>query len=81
MLSVSDRVRFGTIVFLRNVQKLKLLRIAGFEWIHIKRSPFQQKKYMLKVNNKNIRKRCEICSKLAIKIPERHHCTVYVGDM
>ena len=29
--------------------------------------------YLLKVNNKNIRTMCEICSKLTIKIPERHH--------
>ena len=27
--------------------------------------------YMLKVNNRNTRARCEICSKLTIKIPER----------
>ena len=29
--------------------------------------------YLLKVNNKNTRTRCEICSKLAIKIPERRY--------
>ena len=29
--------------------------------------------YMFKVNNRNTRTRCEICSKLAIKIPERRH--------
>ena len=29
--------------------------------------------YMLKLNNKNTRTRCEICSKLTIKIPERRH--------
>ena len=27
---------------------------------------------MFKVNNRNIKKRCEICSKLTIKTPERH---------
>ena len=27
--------------------------------------------YLLKVNNRNTRVRCEICSKLTIKIPER----------
>ena len=27
--------------------------------------------YMFKVNNRNTRTRCEICSKLKIKIPER----------
>ena len=29
--------------------------------------------YMFKVNNKNTRTTCEICSKLTIKIPERRH--------
>ena len=29
--------------------------------------------YMLKVNNRNTRTRCEICSKLTIKTPERRH--------
>ena len=28
--------------------------------------------YMFKVNNRNTRARCEICSKLTIKTPERH---------
>ena len=28
---------------------------------------------MFKVNNKNSRKKCEICSKLTIKTPERRH--------
>ena len=28
--------------------------------------------YLSKVNNKNTRKSCKICSKLAIKITERH---------
>ena len=29
--------------------------------------------YIFKVNNKNTRTRCVICSKLTIKTPERHH--------
>ena len=29
--------------------------------------------FLLKVNNRNTRKRCEICSKLTIKTPERHY--------
>ena len=28
---------------------------------------------MFKVNNRNSRTRCEICSKLTIKVPERRH--------
>ena len=29
--------------------------------------------YLFKVNNRNTRKRCKICSKLTIKTPERRH--------
>ena len=29
--------------------------------------------YLLKVDNRNTRARCEICSKLTIKTPERRH--------
>ena len=29
--------------------------------------------YLFKVNNRNTRKRCKICSKLTIKTPEHHH--------
>ena len=36
-------------------------------------SEFQTGNCMFKVNNRNTRKRCEIFSKLTIKIPERHH--------
>ena len=30
--------------------------------------------YMFKINNRNTRTRCEICSKLTIKTSERRHC-------
>ena len=33
--------------------------------------------YMLKVNGKNTRARCEICSKLTIKTPEGHQWRRY----
>ena len=32
---------------------------------------------MFKVNNRNTRRRCEICSKLTIKIPERRQWIVF----
>ena len=35
-------------------------------------------KYLLLVNNKNTRKRCEICLKLTIKTPERHHFLMFL---
>ena len=36
--------------------------------------------YLLKVNNRNTRTRCEICSKLTIKTQERHrrHSCVFI---
>ena len=35
---------------------------------------FQAGNYMFKVNNRNTRTRCEWCSKITIKKPERCHC-------
>ena len=35
--------------------------------------PFPVGSYVLKVNNRNTRTSCEICSKLTIKTPERRH--------
>ena len=42
--------------------------------------PFQVGIYVLKVNNRNTRPSCEICSQLTIKTPERRHwrCVKYV---
>ena len=34
--------------------------------------------YLLKVNNKNTRTRCEICSKLTIKTPKRRLTKIHV---
>ena len=33
----------------------------------------RSKIYLFKVTNRDTRKRCEICSKLTIKTPERRH--------
>ena len=35
--------------------------------------------YLLKVNNRNTRKRCQICSKLTIKTPEQRHSWRHSG--
>ena len=37
--------------------------------------------YLFKVNNKNTRKKCGICSKLTIKTPERRLCGASKGFM
>ena len=34
--------------------------------------------YLFKVNNRNTRKKCEICSKLTIKTPERRRSGVFI---
>ena len=36
--------------------------------------------YLLKVNNRNTRKICEICSNLTIKTPERRRSGVFIGN-
>ena len=45
--------------------------IKVLEWEKLKNIPVGI--YLLKVNNRNTNTRCEICSKLTIKTPERHH--------
>ena len=45
--------------------------LKQFSWILIPQYPVGI--YLLKVNNRNTRTRCEICSKLTKKTPERHH--------
>ena len=35
--------------------------------------PYPAVNYMFKVNSRNIRTRCEMCSKLTTKTPERRH--------
>ena len=56
----------------------------GLKWVNMKASEtFGNKNpagnYMFKVNYRNTRTRCEICSKLTIKIPERRHGIVNAG--
>ena len=43
---------------------------AALAFIHFKKA-FPAGIYLLKVNNRNTRTSCEICSKLTIKTPER----------
>ena len=60
-------------------KKEALAMVFSCESCEILRPPFLKEhllpagNYMLKVNNRNTRTRCEICSKLTIKTPERHH--------
>ena len=43
---------------------------------------FPDGNYMFKVNNRNTRTRCEICSELTRKTPERRHSVlVKLGEM
>ena len=45
-------------------------KVIRFSYVK-KNYPFPAGIYLLKVNNRNTRTRCEICSKLTIKTPER----------
>ena len=49
--------------------------ISAYSWKKylIQSSPYLAGIYLLKVNNKNNRTWCEICSKLTIKTPKRRH--------
>ena len=40
-------------------------------WNELQRDKNSAKIYLFKFNNRNTRKRCEVCSKLTIKTPER----------
>ena len=46
------------------------------EWLDCKLCDHPTSMYLFKVSNKNTRKRCEICSKLTIKTPERRQWLV-----
>ena len=50
--------------------------LVSYSSLHLLYS-FQANIYLLKVTNWNIGKRCEICSELAIKIPERRQWRCY----
>ena len=55
--------------FTSTLSKVHWLQLASVSSCH-----FPACNYMFKVNNRNTRPRCEICSKLTIKTPEWHHC-------
>ena len=42
------------------------------KWVNFQYGVYPAGIYLLKVNHRNIRKRCKICSKLTIRTPERH---------
>ena len=39
---------------------------------YVREKPIPEGNYMFKINNRNTRTRCEICSELTITAPERH---------
>ena len=58
---------------LKNKKNLELTSLPTiFEEKYFWRLFYPAGNYMFKVSNRNTRARCEICSKLTIKIPERH---------
>ena len=67
-----NKSNMNTFSLLFSAEKLDLnvsIRVANK--VSIKKNSNPAKNYMFKVSNKNTRTRCEICSKLAIKTPER----------
>ena len=60
----------GKIILEKKVVKEKSRQMGGFIAVNI---TFPASIYLLKVNNRNTRRNCEICSKLTIKTPERRH--------
>ena len=82
-LDCEDNIRFGIYSsshFLQNILIetsnicLKNFQIAYLVlWLFFNVIMFPAGIYMFKVNNRNTRKRCEICSKLTIKIQEQRH--------
>ena len=65
---ISETITFTT-GFIGNNMKNKVY--ANFNWLESFRRNNPTGIYLLKDNNKNIKIRCEICSKLTIKAPER----------
>ena len=55
-----ERVNFG-----------EYKKSIGLKWVNVRETPTGI--YLLKVNNRNSRLSYEICSKLTMKTPERHH--------
>ena len=56
---------------LKRVQYNTFLAITGAIQATNKDSIYPVGNFMFKINNKNTRARCEICSKLTVKTPER----------
>ena len=52
-------------------QTYAILEIPVFQTFLLTRSAFPANNYLFKVNDRNARKRFEICSKLTIKTPEQ----------
>ena len=68
--------RFHTFFcFYHYFEHINVLVLVFLLWLELSRSnSFPAKIYLFKVNNRNTRKRYEICSKLTIETPEQCHC-------
>ena len=64
-----------TIYIYSRVQKIRDLNQTGLEVGNLPCSVFPAGNYMFKVNSRNIRARCEKCSKLTIKTPDTTNFT------
>ena len=66
---VKDLQKIDTLLNLRDKPKLSTMFI------------YPAVIYLLKVSNRNTRTRCEICSKLTIKTPERRHNFEHISHL
>ena len=79
MKTLSQLVEFENCFFIHKVyplharSKLLILIKRNLKGILHNKSHYSANIYLFKVNNRNTRKRCEICLKLTIKTPERCH--------
>ena len=64
---VLNRIRFSAFT------EWVVLWNCFMNYLSVKNTSISTGNYMFKVNSRNNRTRCEICSKLTIKIPERRH--------
>ena len=49
------------------------LKVSAYAFVFVGACFYPTNIYLFQTNNRNIRKRCEVCLKLTIRTPERPH--------
>ena len=71
-VSIASDFFLLTASFGSSYQEKKDKSVRNMVVIYCVQYPFPASFYLFKVINRNTKKKCEICSKLIIKTPERH---------